>query len=165
VRWWQNHTLISLPGKLPALSQVLGDATQRAGSGKKTIVYLPIALDLALNPCISVGRAVGLTRRWQIMWFGADDCGLVALNLVSVAPNVVSRPPIESLNLVEKSAMIAVRPSDDCSSLHVGQGATRQSSQTRECRGDPVHSRARERRAILGYIDLMRATPCYAGRG
>jgi hypothetical protein len=53
------------------------------------------------------------------MWFQADDCGLVALNLVSVAPNVVSRPRIESLNVVEKSAMIAVQPSDDCSSLHV----------------------------------------------
>jgi hypothetical protein len=46
------------------------------------------------------------------MWFQPDDCGLVALN-------VVSRPSIESLNVVEKSAMIAVRPSDDCSSLQV----------------------------------------------
>jgi len=54
------------------------------------------------------------------MWFGVDDCGLVALNLVSVAANVVSSPWVESLNVVEKSAMIAVRPSDDCSSLHVG---------------------------------------------
>jgi len=32
---------------------------------------------------------------------------------------VVSRPRIESLNVVEKSAMIAVRPSDDCSSLQL----------------------------------------------
>jgi hypothetical protein len=126
VTWWQNHTLISLPGKLPALSQVLGDATQRARSGKKTIVYLPLALGLALNPCVPAGLAVGLTRWWQIMWFGADDCGLVAPNLVSVAANVVLRPWIESLNVVEKWAMIAVQPSDDCSLLHVANpGLTR----------------------------------------
>jgi hypothetical protein len=43
----------------------------------------------------------------------------VAPNLVSVATNVVSTPRIESLNVVEKSAMIAVQPSDDCSSLHL----------------------------------------------
>jgi hypothetical protein len=83
------------------------------------IVYLPLALGLALNPCVPGGRAVGLTRWWQIMWFRADDCGLVAPNLVSVATNVVSTPRIESLNVVEKSAMIAVQPSDDCSSLHL----------------------------------------------
>jgi len=37
------------------------------------------------------------------MWFRADDCGLVAHNLVSFADNVVSRPRIESINVVEKS--------------------------------------------------------------
>jgi hypothetical protein len=53
------------------------------------------------------------------MWFRADDCGLVALNLVSVATNVVSRRRIESLKVVEKSAMIAVPTSDDCGLLHL----------------------------------------------
>jgi len=36
-----------------------------------------------------------------------------------VAANVVSTPRIESLKVVEKSAMIAVPTSDDCSSLQV----------------------------------------------
>jgi hypothetical protein len=51
----------------------------------------------------------------------------VAPNLVSVATNVVSTPRIESLNVVEKSAMIAVQPSDDCSSLqlHLPEGRAR----------------------------------------
>jgi hypothetical protein len=48
-------------------------------------------------------RAVELVTQWRVMWFEPDDCGLVAINLVSVADNVVSRPRMESLNVVEKS--------------------------------------------------------------
>ena len=41
--------------------------------------------------------------QWHIMWFEPDDCGLESNNVVSFADNVVWRPPIESINVVEKS--------------------------------------------------------------
>ena len=53
------------------------------------------------------------------MWFCADDCSLVANNVVSFADNPVSGTLIVSFNVVEKWPMIAVRTPDDCSSQQV----------------------------------------------
>jgi len=49
------------------------------------------------------------------MWFGADDCSLVANNVVTFADNPVFTTPIASINVVEKWLMIAVEATDDCS--------------------------------------------------
>ena len=47
------------------------------------------------------------------MWFGADDGGLVAHNVVTVACKVVFTTPTVSSNVVEKGPMLAVRASDN----------------------------------------------------
>lgn len=69
--------------------------------GKKKTVCLPI------------------TAKCHLMWFETDDCGSVADNVVWESLNLVLRPPIKSLNVVQKIAISAVQTLDDCGLLHL----------------------------------------------
>jgi hypothetical protein len=52
---------------------------------------------------LSVADSTGLQRRLQIIWAGADVCGLFANNLGSFANNLRPRPPLFATNLGRKS--------------------------------------------------------------
>jgi predicted nucleic acid-binding protein len=65
------------------------------------------------------GCSAGLAAKWRGVWFRSDDGGLVAINAVSMASNLVSGLPIESDNPVEKGPLIAVQAADDCCSLQI----------------------------------------------
>jgi hypothetical protein len=50
------------------------------------------------------GRMLLYSFQLQLMWSGADDCGLVAVNVVSVAIIVVPMHPLVAMNLGQKLA-------------------------------------------------------------
>jgi hypothetical protein len=50
------------------------------------------------------GRVLLYSFQLQLMWSEADDCGLVATNVVSVAIIVVPMHPLVAMNLGQKLA-------------------------------------------------------------
>ncbi len=57
---------------------------------------------------------------FHLMWARALDCGLVAINLVPVADNVVPMHPLVAINVGLKRALIAVPDDSYCGPLQVG---------------------------------------------